>query len=545
MNSSQRKTILYITLILIVSVSLKLVLQFADVIPFNSDEAIVALMARHILQGERPVFFYGQVYMGSLDAFMVAGGFAVFGQHVWVIRLVQALLYAGVILSTAWVAQLIFGKCKNGWVAACFLAVPTVNVTLYTTASLGGYNEALLLGNLVMALGLILIRRADTLPSKSVDAKTFALALVWGMIAGCGLWANGLSLVYTLPAALTLLWAIFGRFRGKFSGRQKIALILAALAGTAIGASPWLMYAIQTGPERLVLELFGTAVAVEKTPWIVQTGQHLFNFVLLGLTALLGFRPPWAVRWLGLPMAPFILLFWGAVVYAWFWRWKPDPDSRWKKWMLTGVGISVIAGFVFTPFGGDPSGRYFVPLFIVLSLVAAEGLQQLIKKPKLQTACVAFVLVFNLWGTLQCALKYPPGITTQFDSVAVVDHRYNPELIDFLKSEGETRGYTNYWVAYPTAFLSGEEVIFVPRLPYHQDMRYTSRDNRYAPYAVEVAESRRIAYITTNHPELDQYMRVEFKAAGISWLEERIGDYQVFYHLSRPIRPEEIGLGID
>ncbi|MCD4673040.1 MAG: hypothetical protein K8R77_10285, partial [Anaerolineaceae bacterium] len=134
MNSSQRKTILYITLILIVSVSLKLVLQFADVIPFNSDEAIVALMARHILQGERPVFFYGQVYMGSLDAFMVAGGFAVFGQHVWVIRLVQALLYAGVILSTAWVAQLIFGKYKNGWVAACFLAVPTVNVTLYTTA---------------------------------------------------------------------------------------------------------------------------------------------------------------------------------------------------------------------------------------------------------------------------------------------------------------------------------------------------------------------------------------------------------------------------
>jgi hypothetical protein len=38
------------------------------VLPFNSDEAIVGLMARHMLQGERPLFFYGQAYLGSLDA---------------------------------------------------------------------------------------------------------------------------------------------------------------------------------------------------------------------------------------------------------------------------------------------------------------------------------------------------------------------------------------------------------------------------------------------------------------------------------------------
>jgi hypothetical protein len=37
-----------------------------DVIPFDADEAIVALMARHILRGARPCFFYGQQSMGSL-----------------------------------------------------------------------------------------------------------------------------------------------------------------------------------------------------------------------------------------------------------------------------------------------------------------------------------------------------------------------------------------------------------------------------------------------------------------------------------------------
>ena len=366
-----------------------------------------------------------------------------------------------------------------------------------------------------------------------------------GAIAGCGLWANGLSLVYSLPAGLVMLWAIFWRFRGKFSAWQKTLLVLAATTGIAIGASPWLFYAIQTGPASLMGELFGTAVAVEKTPWLIQTGQHLFNFVLLGLTALFGFRPPWGVRWLGLPMMPVVLVFWGAVVYAWFWRWKPEEGSRWKKWMLTGVGISVVAGFVFTPFGVDPSGRYFLPLYMMLVIAAADAVQRLVKKPQWQAAVVAFVLVFHLWGTLQCALRYPPGITTQFDAVTVVDHHYNDELIGFLKAEGETRGYSNYWVAYPTAFLSGEEVIFIPALPYHQDMRFTTRDDRYAPYREVVAESDKVAYITTNHPVQNEYLRDEFEAAGVSWQEKVIGDYQVFYDLSRDIRPGEMGLGMD
>ena len=54
------------------SIALKVVLLALDAAPFNADEAVVALMARHILQGERPWFFYGQAYMGSLDAYLVA-----------------------------------------------------------------------------------------------------------------------------------------------------------------------------------------------------------------------------------------------------------------------------------------------------------------------------------------------------------------------------------------------------------------------------------------------------------------------------------------
>ena len=80
--------------------------------------------------GSRPVFFYGQAYMGSLDAFLVAGAFAIFGQQVWVIRLVQSLLYLGVLLTSAWLGRVAFSSWKVGVLAMLLLAIPAVNVTL-------------------------------------------------------------------------------------------------------------------------------------------------------------------------------------------------------------------------------------------------------------------------------------------------------------------------------------------------------------------------------------------------------------------------------
>ncbi|KAF5435362.1 hypothetical protein C5S36_03320, partial [Candidatus Methanophagaceae archaeon] len=112
---------------------------------------------------------------------------------------------------------------------------------------------------------------------------------------------------------------------------------------------------------------------------------------------------------------------------------------------------------------------------------------------------------------------------------------------DFLSKHGETRGYSNYWVSYPLAFESDEELIYIPRLPYHLDFRYTARDDRYEPYQALVEGSDRVAYITTFHPALDESIRASFRRLGVVWEEEMIGDYQIFYNLSRPVHPEEIG----
>ncbi len=139
---------------------------------------------------------------------------------------------------------------------------------------------------------------------------------------------------------------------------------------------------------------------------------------------------------------------------------------------------------------------------------------------------------------------YPPGLTTQFDPITQINHDVDEELIEFLHSEGEEFGYTNYWVAYPLAFKSKEKLIYIPLLPYHPDFRFTERDHRYDEYETLVNRSGKVAYITTNHPKLDQYLRDHFTVFGIQWKEKTIGDYHIFYALSKPIRPDQIGLGI-
>ncbi|MGB3703409.1 MAG: hypothetical protein WA997_19270, partial [Anaerolineales bacterium] len=277
--------------------------------------------------------------------------------------------------------------------------------------------------------------------------------------------------------------------------------------------------------------------------------QHILNLGLFGTTVILGLRPSWEIRWLGLPLAPLVLSFWmGAFIFAirkTFRDLKVNFHSGGYSHspLLSGVIILLVIGFILTPFGADPSGRYFLPIAVVMALFAAQAIWEWQNKWRGYVfTALGLVLVFNLWGTIQTVMKTPPGVTTQFDAFTQIDHKYDQELIEFLRAQGEVRGYTNYWVAYPLAFLSAEDLVFIPVLPYHQDLRYTSRDDRYEPYRQEVEGADQTAYITTKNPLLDEQLRSGFKILGVKWKEKLIGDYQVYYQLSEKVDPDQIDL---
>lgn len=520
----------WLILILVAAAGWKYTLLRLDVVPFNSDEAVVGLMARHILAGELPVFFYGQSYMGSLDAFLVAFGFAILGQAVWVIRLVQGILYLLVLLTTAWLGYEVTGSSKIGLLAAGLLAIPTVNVSLYTTISLGGYLEALLIGNLILIQSLRLAR--------SPGLKG---GLLWGFLAGLGMWANGLTLIYSLPGLVYLV----GVQKTPFKTSLNLRCLGGIAIGGIIGALPWWIYAWQNGFQSLIGELLGSAVSVEQVSWLVRTGMHMVNLVLLGFSVIFGLRPPWVITWLALPILPLALIAWGIVLIHLYRLMKNPSPGRAVYSLLAGVGLTLFAGFLFTSFGVDPSGRYFIPLAVPLSVYAADFALRSDSKKWLRYVVPTVIIIFQFAGNLQSALTYPPGFTTQFYEPTIIEHRRDEELVRFLIEKGELHGYTNYWVAYPLAFLSNEEALFTPRLPYHQDLRYTARDNRYTPYNEIVEASQRIAYISTRNPSLDNRLTAEFAALGVSWQENWIGEYHIFYALSRAVRPEELNLGAD
>jgi len=530
---------------------LKAALILSPVVPFNSDEAVVALMARHILQGERPIFFYGQAYMGSLDAFLVALGFLLFGEHVLVIRLFQTILYLGTLVTVVEIGRMGFGSVRTGLFAAALLAIPPVNVTLYTTVSLGGYGEALLIGNLILLCTLWISKLMNSfhvdrkgLAAPGIQKKLYWASALWGFLVGLGLWAFGLTLIYSIPCGIYLIWQL-SRSQNPEKDFTLLRLLLAAAAGFFAGSLPWWIYASQNGFTRLIYELTGSAVMVDAAPYVVQIFKHLAYFVLLGLPVLWGFRPPWDVLWLVLPLLPFVLIFWFAILYDQVRRLFADRTTPPAVFLMVGLATINLMAFILTPFGTDPSGRYFLPLSIVMALLAANFLTlRRLTLGKWKWGLLALVIVYQGLGTLQTALQYPPGLTTQFNRETLVDRRYDEDLIEFLLSVGEKNGYTNYWVAYPLAFQTKEEIIFAPSLPYHSDFRYSDRDDRYLPYRMRVDTQEKAAFITTRHQALDDYIRNELMVLGVAWQEKQIGDYQVFFSLSRKVMPEDLGLGI-
>jgi hypothetical protein len=270
-------------------------------------------------------------------------------------------------------------------------------------------------------------------------------------------------------------------------------------------------------------------------------GYRLLDFFVFGLATLFGFRPSWELRWLMPYLLPAALILDLTVVVFTVRRLRLRDAASPARWMLAGAAVLLFLVYLLTPFGNDPSGRYFLPLGLAAAALTAEFcFRAAARIGRAAYLLPAALLAFQAAGTLDCAARVPPGITTQFDAVAQLDQRDLPRVIEFLRANGETRGYTDYWVSFPLAFLSGEDVIFTARLPYHPDLSYTPRDDRYAPYDLLVASSGRAAYITTKNPNLDAVLETAFRDLGITYQVEQIGDFRIYYQLSRAIRPEEI-----
>jgi hypothetical protein len=170
------------------------------------------------------------------------------------------------------------------------------------------------------------------------------------------------------------------------------------------------------------------------------------------------------------------------------------------------------------------------------AVMASGGLTKLeLTRKYLPYLAAAFIIFYQLAGSIQAERTSLAGLTTQFAPNTEIDHTRLSEVTSFLSNVGETKGYTTYWISYPAAYLSSEEIILIPRLPYHHDFRYTNRDDRYPPYTAIVEDADQHVLVTFEFPTLDDRIRDLLISEKIAWEEHSIGGYNIFYHLSEPL----------
>ncbi len=238
--------------------------------PFNSDAAVVGLMAQANLHGHVTAFFWGQDY-GAIEPFLVAVTVGIFGSNGFSLVVVPALLMAATAL-VAWrvARRLVEDRWLAAMAGALVWVVPTLGRT--NTIEYGFRNVTLLLGVMVL---LFALRVLD-------ERRRFVDAVALGLAAGLGWWASPEIVYFLVPALALSLGAILSSWK-TCGARFWLTRIGAALAAAALGALPWLWSNIPDGFRSL-------NSATETTKGDGDFLSHLHVFIIDGLPVQFGLR---------------------------------------------------------------------------------------------------------------------------------------------------------------------------------------------------------------------------------------------------------------
>lgn len=266
----------------VAGVGYRLALLLADAPPANSDEATMGLAALHIARGQDfPVWFYGQAYMGTLEAYLAAPLLALTGPSVLALRLPTLALYALFLLLVWRLTRRLGGNRWFALLVVGFLALGSDRIVKNQLIAGGGYPE---LNPAGVGLALLTLDLCTGRP----DARLPRWA-AWGLISGLMLWVDPLLLPYIAgTGAVLVAWR-----RRELAGRAGIVTVAALL----LGAAPMLLDSLRHGrdPFTAVLAASGGDAAAG---W----GERLHGGLVLGPPLGMGFCSPghcatWQLWW--------------------------------------------------------------------------------------------------------------------------------------------------------------------------------------------------------------------------------------------------------
>lgn len=513
--------------LIIGAVALRLLLIALGWPQTNSDESTMGLMALHIASGrDFPGFFYGQNYMGALQAYIAAPLFLLFGPSIFTLRLSMLLLCTGYLINIYLLTRLLYTK-KLALVALVVVGLGTPETLSTQVTSIGGYGEVLCFGSglLLIASWLALNARTsnDRLPRRRIVAFG-----AWGLVAGVGIWSDLLLLPFVAMSGLLLiLWC-------RRELRQWRVSCLLTLA-FVVGAFPLIAYNLTAAPGQdsfSVLLGIHQAGARQGSPAVLLGAQvagtllvSLPNITEAGPICPVGSKAAWPLTaqtsaqtihctivragWsLG------VIALWAIAVTLAFGALRAlqrsSPTSEWSPGnrryaalqtarlaVLGSAGLTLLLFALSSAAAMVPwaATRYLIGLLIAFpaSLAALWPDSSYLFKLMPRAARYARALWASRYIPLALlALTLTLGTNTTFHLVAATQRltRNEAALIANLQHIGATRIYSDYWTCNRLIFQSKERILCGVLA---EDLQPGM--NRYRPYYAAVRADSHAAYV--------------------------------------------------
>ena len=435
------------------------------VLPFmDSDMAVTGLMARHILRGEFPVFFWGQNYCGALEAYLVALVFAIFGVSRYTLNIIPVAESIIFMLLMYVMARRVFGR-KVGFLTLLFTAIPARYLVVNTVLARANYIENLIFGAIVFYLTYRIVYE-----EKGINSGRLFFLL--GLIFGLAWWTNFQSIYFIL----TSVFFIFLRKKLIFFTRRFLNLVL----GVVIGGSPFWYYCITHN--------FSSFKTLGENKF-TGIGLALRRLFVIGLPEILGVvKSEPRVVYLPFLSRALLVVYMLAFLYILKDRFKGllylgkcslKKSNGMEMFVVFFLLFSVI--YVSSGYGAVNTSRYMLILFLCIPVYLAYFLVRLAEKRKrLAVFITGLVLVANVQQNIVSIDLFNKTKRNWFRQ----DQKNKKELFAFLENEGIEYVYLNdYWRSYQYTFDARERIIFIEWNP-----------SRYPAYFKAAHQNRDVAF---------------------------------------------------
>ena len=487
---------------------------------FNSDEGTMGIMALHIAsRGDHPVFYYGQHFMGTLDAYLAAGVFRVLGSSILTLRGSMLLLYVPFLLVMYGLTRLLYSK-QMALGCLLILSLGSIPILILEVSPLV-YADILVLGACAFLLACGLALSASPQPGQKGRGWRVLGYGCWGVVAGLGVWSDPLVLPYVAAAGLLLLVWCWRELVFQMGG-------LCLLLGWLVGAAPLLLYNLSApaGQDSLSIVLAQAHPVTSGPGQFTPLSRHLINTILYNLPTATGnplcLYSQGSIHTIGLRCTivhaswslGLMVLWLVAVVLALRGVWtgqqgvsgQPSAAEHSHSMrresarllLLGSAGLTVLVFTLSAPSIPSSAGnaRYLHCLLISVpavlwplwrgasKLTAAGGLRAS-SRVVVSRALLLLVAIVCVAGTLAAVQDVP--------AVRLIEQQRQAMLLQ-LERRHIRHFYTDdYWTCYRMAFASGEAITCAV---IGADLRPSgSNRNRYGPYVGQVQADRHAAYV--------------------------------------------------